>query len=46
MPDGPIRLARNIVEICRPLIEELPGGIIDTVHFSAKEFDFLPSVLD
>ena len=46
VPDGRNRLARNIVEICGPLIEELPGGVIDTVHFSPKEFDFLPSVLD
>lgn len=38
-PDERNRLQRNIVELCGPIIEELPGGIIDTVHFSAKELE-------
>ena len=38
-PDERNRLQRNIVELCGPIIEELPGGIVDTVHFSAKEFE-------
>lgn len=37
-PDERNRLQRNIVELCGPIIEELPGGVVDTVHFSAKEF--------
>ncbi|MCJ1426374.1 hypothetical protein MMC29_004277 [Sticta canariensis] len=32
------RIQRSIVSLCGPLVEELPGGIIETVHFSAKEF--------
>ena len=31
------RISRSIFEICGPLIEELPDGTVDTVHFSAKE---------
>ncbi len=37
-PDQRNRLQRNIVELCGPIIEELPGDIVDTVHFSAKEW--------
>ena len=32
------RICRSIFDICGPLIEELPDGTVDTVHFSAKEF--------
>ena len=37
-PDERNRLQRNIVELCGPIVEVLPDGIVDTVHFSAKEF--------
>ena len=30
-------ICRNIFDLCGPLIEELPDGCVDTVHFSAKE---------
>ena len=36
-PDERNRLQRNILELCGPIIEESPGDIVDTVHFSAKE---------
>lgn len=31
------RICRSIFDLCGPLIEELPDGSVDTVHFSAKE---------
>ena len=31
------RICRNIFDLCGPMIEELPDGSVDTVHFSAKE---------
>lgn len=36
-PDLESRICRSIFELCGPLIEELPDGTVDTVHFSAKE---------
>ena len=39
------RICRSIFDICGPLIEELPDGTVDAVHFSAKESVFIfPSV--
>ncbi|KAL8792043.1 MAG: hypothetical protein Q9195_005384 [Heterodermia aff. obscurata] len=35
------RICRNIFDLCGPLIEELPDGSVDTVHFSAKEVDIV-----
>ena len=32
------RICRSIFDLCGPLIEELPDGCVDTVHFSAKEY--------
>ena len=32
------RICRNIFDLCGPLIEELPDGSVNTVHFSAKEY--------
>lgn len=29
---------RDIVELCAPLLERLKNGVLDLVHFSAKEF--------
>lgn len=37
MPELRDRIKIGIVSLCGPLVEELPGGIIDVVHFSAKE---------
>ena len=31
------RICRSIFDLCGPMIEELPDGSVDTVHFSAKE---------
>ncbi|CAG8975822.1 hypothetical protein HYALB_00009402 [Hymenoscyphus albidus] len=32
------RIRRDILDLCRPLIEDSPTGTIDFVHFSAKEY--------
>ena len=29
---------RDIIELCAPLLERLKGGVLDLVHFSAKEY--------
>lgn len=31
------KLGRQIIDLCKPLIEEGPGNTVDFVHFSAKE---------
>lgn len=31
------RIRKDVLDLCRPLIEEGPDGIVDFVHFSAKE---------
>jgi hypothetical protein len=31
------RMRREILDLCRPLIEDGPSGALDFVHFSAKE---------
>lgn len=31
------KIRKDILDLCRPLIEEGPGGTTDFVHFSAKE---------
>jgi hypothetical protein len=35
--DETTKLGKGILDICRPLIEERAGSIVDLVHFSAKE---------
>ena len=37
-PDLRRRIDRSLVSLCGPIIEESPSGIIDMVHFSAKEY--------
>lgn len=32
------KLAKSILELCKPIIEEGPGNTVDFVHFSAKEY--------
>ena len=31
------RLKRHVLEVCKPILEETPSGLVDLVHFSAKE---------
>jgi hypothetical protein len=31
------KIQKEILDLCRPLIEESSAGIVDFVHFSAKE---------
>ena len=31
------RLKKHVLEICKPILEETPSGVVDFVHFSAKE---------
>lgn len=31
------KLKSGFVDLCKPLIEEGPGGTVDFVHYSAKE---------
>jgi hypothetical protein len=31
-------IQRDIIDICAPLVERSPGGYLEIVHFSAKEF--------
>lgn len=31
-------ISRDIVELCAPLLEKLNNGVLDLVHFSAKEY--------
>ncbi len=35
--DNETKPESSIVDICKPFIEEGPGGTIDFVHYSAKE---------
>ena len=32
------RTQKGVLDLCRPLIEDGPGGTVDFVHFSAKEY--------
>ena len=32
------KLAKDILDLCKPIIEEGPGNTVDFVHFSAKEY--------
>lgn len=32
------KIRKDILDLCRPLIEEGPGNTVDFVHFSAKEY--------
>ena len=36
--DETTKLGSSVLELCKPIIEEGPGGIVQFVHFSAKEF--------
>ena len=40
------KLQRSILEVCKPIIEEGPGNTVDFVHFSAKEYVFIPLGFD
>jgi hypothetical protein len=31
------KVRKDILDLCRPLIEDGPAGTVDFVHFSAKE---------
>jgi hypothetical protein len=31
------KIRKEILDLCRPMIEEGPAGTVDFVHFSAKE---------
>lgn len=33
---------KSLLDLCKPIIEEGVGNIVDFVHFSAKEYDDLP----
>ena len=33
---------KNLLDLCKPIIEEGVGNIVDFVHFSAKEYESLP----
>ena len=39
------KLNRNILDLCKPLIEEGPGDTIEFVHFSAREYGTVVFVL-
>lgn len=32
------RFQREVLDLCKPLIEDGPGNTVDFVHFSAKEY--------
>jgi hypothetical protein len=36
--DATTQMQRDVLDLCRPLIEDGPGNTIDFVHFSAKEY--------
>jgi hypothetical protein len=31
------KVQKNIVDLCYPMLERRPGGLVELVHFSAKE---------
>jgi hypothetical protein len=31
------KVQKNIVDLCYPILERRPGGLVELVHFSAKE---------
>jgi hypothetical protein len=35
--DKTTKVQRDVLDLCKPLIEDGPGNTIDFVHFSAKE---------
>ena len=39
------KLNRNILDLCKPLIEIGPGETVEFVHFSAKEYSINLSIL-
>jgi hypothetical protein len=41
--DGTTKLPREVIDLCKPLVEEGPYSTIDFVHFSAKEYVFICS---
>jgi hypothetical protein len=36
--DNRTQLRREVLDLCRPLIEDGPSNTVDFVHFSAKEY--------
>jgi hypothetical protein len=36
--DNSTQLRREVLDLCRPLIEDGPSNTVDFVHFSAKEY--------
>ena len=36
--DSRTKLRREVLDLCRPLIEDGPSNTIEFVHFSAKEY--------
>lgn len=37
--DNRTQLRRDVLDLCKPLIEDGPSNTVDFVHFSAKEYD-------
>ena len=41
--DDATKLNKAMLDLCKPIIEEGPGNTVNFVHFSAKEYNHLPT---
>lgn len=39
------KLSHCVIDVCRPLLEVGSTGIVNFVHFSAREYDTIPLLL-